>query len=382
MSVQASYWMIWALVTVVGHWCLPASWRNLWLIAVTAVFLVVHSPISATILALFTLATYYLTRDERVAGWKVAALGAVILGLLALYKINLPESYQGVLLSIAIPLGLSYYALRCLHYMIERYKGTLPEHSFADYCAYQFFFPTIVAGPIHRFAGFDRELFRRRWDLDKFSRGMERILYGYAKIVVLGNFVISTVFAEYIASLPASEAVLIAYLEILRNALNLYFQFAGYSDVAIGLGLLLGFQVMENFNWPFIRKNISEFWRSWHISLSSWCRDYVYMVVISNLRSPALAAVASMLTLGLWHEISLRYVLWGVYHGLGIATWQAFQRVKPHLPEVHNPWARRALDGLSILLTFHFVIFGFSIVQDRELAQAGERFATLLWSWW
>ena len=157
---------------------------------------------------------------------------------------------------------------------------------------------------------------------------MERILYGYVKITLLGNLLVNGWFAQWIAAIAESHVRFKIYLSVVRNGLDVYFQFSGYSDIAIGFALLLGYRVIENFNWPYLQPNISRFWQSWHISLSRWCRDYVYAVVLSSSRSPALAALSTMLVIGLWHAISLNYFFWGLYHAFGIIAWQRFQKLK------------------------------------------------------
>ena len=146
---------------------------------------------------------------------------------------------------------------------------------------------------VRRFNEFQRDLRGRRWNPHLFSLGCERILYGYAQIIVLGNWLVSVRLQQYIAGLDPSQAALIEYLECIAFGANIYFQFAGYSSVAIGFAMLLCFRVIENFDHPFIRPNISAFWRCWHISLSSWCRDYVYMVVVALTRKPASIRFAS-----------------------------------------------------------------------------------------
>ena len=382
MGIQSIVWLSWAAVGVIGHWGLPSRWRDLYLIVFTFVFLCVYSPLSAGILVTMTLVTYGLTQGRPVSGVSVTILGVAIVGSLAAFKILQGQIPLEPGADIVVPLGMSYYALRCLHYGIERYKGTLADHNLLDFFSYQFFFPTIIAGPIHRFPEYNRDQHRRRWDAQKCSQGLERMLFGYVKIVVLGNFLISQVFADFVTRIDESYAALAVYLDLLRHSFNLYWQFSGYSDVGIGLGMLFGFKVMENFNWPFLQKNISDFWRSWHISLTGWCREYIYMVVIATRRSPTLAAITTMLAIGFWHEISYRYLLWGVYHGMGVVLWQLFQRVKPNLPTVQNPIMKRVLYVLSVLLTFHFVVLGFSIVQGPDLASAVQRWQTLFISWW
>lgn len=386
MSATSIDWLLWMAGTVALYWLAPARWRDGLLIALSALFMAVYDPLSAVILAVFTTATYWLARPEPLPGRRTILIGSAIVAVLAFFKVAAGLRHEGAdeagfLADVAIPLGLSYYAFRCLHYLIERYKGTLPAHGFADFVAYLCFLPTFIAGPIHRFPAHVRDRHAKEWSASNLSEGMERILYGYVRIVVLGNYLVMGVFGGWIATLGPDQAALAAYLTMLRNGFNLYCQFGGYSDVAIGFALLLGYRVMENFHWPFLKKNISEFWRSWHISLTSWVREYVYMVVFATLRRPALAALSSMIVLGLWHEISFRYVVWGAYHGAGIVVWQAVQRLRRRGPEVTNVWARRALDAGSILLTFHFVMFGFALVHEPDLGAAMRAWGLVLF-WW
>jgi alginate O-acetyltransferase complex protein AlgI len=384
MIVQSFGWAVWMFATVAGYWLTPGWFGRLWLIALTIAFLMIVSMESTAILCAFTLGTYFLAQSRGRLGVKLLLAGAGVMGMFIWFKLRVAADISGGLASLAIPLGLSYYALRCIHYIVERYKGNLPPHDFADFVSYLIFLPTLIAGPIHRFAEFQRDSRRMRWDSEKFSEGLERMLYGYVKITFIANFLVYARLGLYIAHLPPEDAQLAAYLTMIQKGLNGYLLFSGYSDVAIGFALLLGYRVMENFRWPLLKPNISEFWKSWHISLSSWCRDYVYMLVVSFSRRPALGVIAAMLAIGLWHEISYRYILWGVYNGLGIIAWQQFQGLKRGLPPIallEHRWARMALHGLSILLTFHFVMLGFVIVQQPTLADTHVFLRTLLgWS--
>jgi len=365
MSVLSIQWVFWLFATVVVYWILPARFRDPWLAGVSFAFLAFVSPLSATVLSFFVGFTYFTTTKFQVTGPRIAAVSAVIVAVLIYFKLRLTLTFDDFLIGVAIPLGISYYAFRCLHYLIEKYKGQLPAHSFQEFFSYLFFLPTFMTGPIHRFQAFHRDFRRKRWDDRNLSEGLERILYGYVKVTVLANALCGQMFAWYIAQLDPQSTFWVSYLTMLKIGFTGYFLFAGYSDIAIGFALLLGYRVMENFNWPLIRKNVSEFWKSWHISLSSWCREYIYMVVISVTRRPAVAAVVSMLVLGLWHEFSFRYVAWGIYHGLGIAIWQMWQQRKHFVPRLEGPVAQMAYDGLAVCTTFHFVMLGFVIpIQD------------------
>lgn len=338
----------------------------------TALCLIWYSPISFLLLAALSFVVYfclYLSRSTFSVICIIIAITAVIVWYKLGREIDVYSIRTG---SSMVPLlvGFSYYTLRLLHYTIEAWKQGLPKHNFIQFLQYMWFLPTIIAGPINRFAEFNRSLRRRRWDSELFSQGLERILYGYVKIIILGNYLISIKLNHFIATIDSSHPAISTYLGYLSYGLNLYFQFAGYSDVAIGFALLLGFQVMENFSYPFVSLNINDFWQRWHISLSRWCRDYVYIPVISLCRTPACGVVSSMIVLALWHEFSLRYLAWGVYHGLGIAVWQYWSRIKAHMTYKIPSQIQQILKLISWFVTMNFVILSFAFTKEKDIESA------------
>jgi alginate O-acetyltransferase complex protein AlgI len=373
-------WLAALALTPLIFWLAPDRFRDAVLGAGTVLFLAAVAPDSLLILGVFAIATYGLTAGPSVSGPRAWTAGILVIAVLLTYK-YLAASSPSVAVSEIIPLGLSFYSIRCLHYIVEKYKNSYAKHDFWAFACYLFFLPTVLAGPIHRFAEFSRDRRRKRWDSALFSEGLERILYGYAKITIVGNFLISNRFAAYIGGLDTANVALIEYLDLLRHGFNLYVQFSGYSDIAIGFALLLGYRVMENFDYPFLKKNISEFWRSWHISLTSWVREHVYMLGILVTRSSVLAVILSMIALGLWHEMSIRYIVWGAYHGLGIAAWQMFQRLKPLAWQARGQFVIHATRAISVFVTFHFVMFGFAIVKEPSLVAALHSIRTIMTFW-
>jgi alginate O-acetyltransferase complex protein AlgI len=365
-------WVAWLLGTVAAYWVVPARFRDWVLIGVTLAFLVVHAPNSAAILVVFAVLTYFASLDGRFHGYRVLAAAGVIFAVLFYYKIRIVAEPEDLLREVFIPLGLSYYSFRCVHYLIERYRGGIGRHGLREFLAYLFFLPTIVVGPIHRAPAFLRDLHEKRWDGRNLAEGLERILYGYVKIAVLGNYLVSSEFAQVIGSIDATHTPLILYLDVVRTGLNLYLQFSGFADIAIGFALLLGYRIIENFNWPFLQRNIADFWRGWHISLTTWTRDYVYMPTLGLTRNPYAAAAASFVVIGLWHEISLRYLAWGLYNAFGIMAWTHWQRLKRRLglPRVKHPYARRAVDVGCIFLTANFFLFSFVLVRQPDFASS------------
>jgi alginate O-acetyltransferase complex protein AlgI len=378
MTFVSLSWLEWMVATTLVFWATPARFRLHVLAAATFAFLAMNDWQSCGVLVALTGLTHLLTRGRSLSGKRTALAVLPIAGVLLVYKILSAGADDDLITDTLIPLGLSYYTLRCIHYALERYKGRIEERPLHDLVTYLFFLPTIFIGPIHRYPEFDRDRRRHRWDAALFSAGLERILYGYVKIVFLGNFLVSQVLAEWSARLTEEGTAFALYLEMVRIGFNLYIQFSGHSDIAIGFARLLGFRVMENFNWPLFQKNISDFWRCWHISLTSWCREYVYASVFAHTRSPALGALATLVAVGLWHEVSLRYLAWGCYHGLGIIIWQQSQRLRYLVPPVEARALRWCLNGLSRLLTLHFVLLGFLLVRQPDFGAMVETLQTLL----
>ncbi|GAB4040284.1 MBOAT family O-acyltransferase [Spirosoma gilvum] len=356
-------------------WLLPSRWQLPAVSVLTAGFMLVASPLSAISLFLTASLSYGIFRLSGLTpAWRVVLAICQSIAVWVVFKSEWPVQ-QGWQTSVGVPLGLSYYTFRQIHYAIERYKQTLPVHSYADYLTYLFFLPTLLIGPINRFPDFYRDSRRRRWDSALFSTGLERILYGYAKIVLIGNMLITTKLGHLIPQLQPHHPALATYLSVVRFATNAYVQFAGFSDIAIGLSLLVGIRVPENFQSPFLASNLNEFWKRYHISLSSWCRDYVFTPLLSLTRQPVLATLGAMLVLGLWHEWSSQYVVWGVLQGLGVLIWRQFKR--PSGPASSTVSWASARHWLGVLATFHYFCFTCIIIQKDNWQAVGQTLAQL-----
>ncbi|TGD72547.1 MBOAT family protein [Mangrovimicrobium sediminis] len=365
-----------AAAFVALFWLTPRRLQAWYLVASGGAFLVYQGQY-LSLLALAGLGAGCYATATLFARW-FGAGRAALLAMVALvlffvaYKLVLANAGNTFVL-----LGAAYYVLRMLHYVIESYRGRLPAHGPAEFAAYLFFLPTLFVGPINRFGEFVRDERRRRWDTRLFHTGLERILFGYFKVVVLANYVLDTKLAAYIESVGGDDTALGAWLLCVEYGLELYLRFGGYCDVAIGMAALLGYRIVENFNYPFLRSDINAFWRSWHISLSAWCRDYIFTPAAFRLRSPAAGVILSMVVLGLWHEISLRYLAWGAYHGVGIVIFQYWCRLKPALPTTGRlpGWLTTPL---ATLLTFNFVVMSFAITRKETLGEALQVFRVIL----
>jgi D-alanyl-lipoteichoic acid acyltransferase DltB (MBOAT superfamily) len=350
-------WLPWIVGIAALHWLVPARLRVAYLTVAGAAFLAATGWPSCVLLLAASVGVYLSHGRARASLAAGVALGAAFLAVRGGGPAPLPE--------LAF-LGAAYYLMRAWHYLLEGWLGRLPAHGFLDVLAYMFFPPILPLGPIERFEDLNRELRRLHWDPERFAEGLERLLYGYAKVVVVADYLLDSWLHDASDVLVAAHPGAFAYVDCLRIGLSLYFRFAGYSDIAIGFALLLGVRVRENFAAPFLATNISAFWRRWHMSLTSWSRDYVYLPIAATTRSPVAASLGAMLVVGAWHGLTWRYLAWGLYHGVGIAGWQLFQRVRPTSFGRFEPAWRLA----AWFLTFQFVIFGFLITTAPDLPRA------------
>jgi alginate O-acetyltransferase complex protein AlgI len=276
------------------------------------------------------------TRGQRVA---VAVSVVTNLGLLGFFKyFNFAvDSYDGLLeavglgglaigsvLRVALPLGISFYTFQSMSYTIDVYRGQSAALArFVDFACYVSMFPQLVAGPIIRFSEVADQLAERRHTLEKFARGVSFFALGMAKKVLLANPCGQVADAAFAAG---SLGPLDAWYGVVAYAFQIYFDFSGYSDMAIGLGLMLGFVFPKNFDSPYRAESITDFWRRWHISLSTWLRDYLYVPLGGSRKGPARTYVNLALVMllgGLWHGAAWTFVAWGGFHGLLLAVERA-----------------------------------------------------------
>ena len=338
-------------------------------------FLIYFSPYSAILFFITTSLTFYIYRLKQE---KYLIPGIIVLVVIfILFKIQFIGTFTNPILALGYPIGLSYFLVRNIHFLFEAYKDNLTSVRFIDFVAYSGFFPAYFTGPIHRVQPFLKDLSNHSFSVQNISEGFERILYGYVKIIFLANFLVSTFFVFRLGALQETHPALFQYLDCVRYGANLYFLFAGYSDVAIGVSLILGIRLPENFNFPFLAKNINDFWKRWHISLSEWCRDYVFKPVFAQTRIFPVAIMLTLLAIGLWHEFSLRYIVWAIYHGAGIALWQYVDKRKLFRFSDPSTITAYLVRFLSVVITVHFVILSFCITKEDSIQQAWFAFTQL-----
>jgi alginate O-acetyltransferase complex protein AlgI len=304
------------------------------------------------------------TRRQRVA---VTVSVVTNLGLLGFFKYfnfgldswNVLAAGAGfpvwdTVLRVTLPLGISFYTFQSMSYTLDVYRGrTGPLRSFLDFACYVSLFPQLVAGPILRFHELADQLRHRTHSLEKASRGAAFFCLGMAKKVLLANPCGKVADLAFEAG---SLGPLDAWYGAVAYAFQIYFDFSGYTDMAIGLGLALGFVFPKNFDSPYLSASITEFWRRWHISLSSWLRDYLYVPLGGNRKGPVRTYVNLFLVMllgGLWHGAAWTFVVWGAYHGvlLAVERWRGKRSLAPGLP----PVGRRVVTFL--LVTVGWVFF-------------------------
>ena len=244
--------------------------------------------------------------------------------------------------SIILPMGISFYVFQTMSYTIDVYRGDVKaSKNLLEFAAYVTMFPQLVAGPIIRYIDVQRELTERSITTHSFAKGLERFTIGLAKKMLLANTFASVADSIFSES-DGDVSTLYAWIGIFAYSFQIYFDFSGYSDMAIGLGKMFGFNFLENFNYPYISKSIKEFWRRWHISLSTWFRDYLYIPLGGNRKGKYrnyLNLFIVFFITGLWHGASWNFVVWGLFHGIFIViekigferilekTWKPFQHL-------------------------------------------------------
>lgn len=355
--------LLFAMPMIILSWILPKKFVLVSQILITGLFIIYKSPISFCILTLISFGNFYVLHKSNFReSIKITISLLFLIVLIFTTKILFSIDKNWI-----VPLGMSYYSFRNIHYTLEYYKGKIRDENILFYLAYNFFLPVFIIGPINRYPEFIKDWQRRRFNKDFFSVGIERILYGTSKIVILGNYLFTLKALNYIDSIDSNHAWLKTYLESLRFVFNAYFQFAGFSDIAIGIALLMGYRIMENFNYAFLATNMRDFWTKYHISLSSFCKDYIYTPIASYYRKPLFGIIATMLIIGLWHEISLNYLIWSITQALGIYL-ASFFYIKSNSPIITN---------LGRLYVIHYFALSCIIISHENLASALEAYKIL-----
>lgn len=344
--------------------------KNLWLVAASLLFYA-FSGLWYVLLLLFSvfcnyLAGLFVSRRKSV----LYAAVAVNLGILGIFKyltflVQTVDRLPGVTIpapSIVLPVGISFFTFQGLSYVIDVYRNErLKSTHFRDVLLYIALFPQLVAGPIIRYEDVADEIHSRRNTLEQLAKGLRRFIVGLSKKLLIADICGNVVALIYNADRSVLDSRT-AWLAAVCYLMQIYFDFSGYSDMAIGLGLCFGFHFKENFNYPYISASIQEFWRRWHISLSTWFREYVYIPLGGNRRGLARTllntAIVWMLT-GLWHGASWNFVLWGVYFGIIIIIEKLFL----------GKYLEKAPAFLSHLYAIFLFTFGWVLFDFTDMGQ-------------
>jgi alginate O-acetyltransferase complex protein AlgI len=290
---------------------------------------------------------------------------------------------------LRVPLGISFFTFEFVHYLTDIYKGRLNAQPVAgspaqaaasearggrDFLLFALFFPTLLAGPIKRYQQFAAQLGAAP-TADDVAAGLWRVLLGLGKKILIAD-TLATVAVRL--QQPDQVTPLGLWIGMYAYAGQIYADFSGYSDLAIGTARLYGYRVPENFDWPYLATSLQDFWRRWHISLSSWIRDYLFIPLGGSRVGTARAALnllAVMALCGLWHGAAWHFVVWGLWHGLGLGLGQLWRRARPlATPTPPGPLGR----ALQRLVTFHFVCFGWVLFAAPSLHAAGVAFLRML----
>ena len=299
--------------------------------------------------------------------WLSVALGAVLMGIFKyadffIDSVNAVTGLSVPLLRLALPIGISFYTFQCLSYTIDVYRGNVPaQHSLISFGAYVCLFPQLIAGPIVRYIDVARELQERTHSWEGFALGLRRFLVGLGKKVIIADGL--ALFIKYFRG-AQEPSVLFYWLYGIAFSLHIYFDFSGYSDMAIGLGKIFGFNFLENFNYPYLSKSVTEFWRRWHMSLGSWFRDYVY-IPLGGSRVPKGRWVFNILAVwmltGLWHGASWNFVVWGLIFAVLL------------LAEKWLPWLKK----LGSLYVLPVVMLSFVVFNAADLSAAAHEIGAM-----
>ena len=369
---------------ILGYFITPKKFRSYTLLVFSLIFYAWGEPIYILLMLLSALINYVsaLLIVKKPKHDKLFLTIAIILNLsmLGLFKyadfllLNVNSIFRLNInyLKLSLPIGISFFTFQALSYTIDVYKNhKIYQKNYFKLLTYISMFPQLIAGPIVRYETIAKELDKRATNFTKFSEGFYRFLIGLFKKVLIANVI--GMLWDKVLNL-GSLSVLTAWLGALAFTIQIYYDFSGYSDMAIGLGKMIGFTYLENFNYPYIAESITDFWRRWHISLSSWFRDYVYIPLggnrCSKLKHIRNILIVWMLT-GLWHGANYNFVLWGIYYGvILIIEKYLLANILEKLPKIIRHiyslfliiigWVIFAIEDFSQLINYLKTMFGFN----------------------
>lgn len=334
-------------ITLAIYYIVPNKLKNIVLLIASLAFYFYGEP-KYVLLMLFSIASTYLfgifmDKYKKQSKLFLVLSIAISVGLLVYFKyinfiienINLWLSNKIDFIYVLLPIGISFYTFQMISYTVDVYRGQAKvQKNILKLAMYVSLFPQLIAGPIVRYTTIEKQLENREHTMQKFALGVRRFIIGLGKKVLIAN-VLGELNTTFLASNETS--VLFYWLYAISTMLQIYFDFSGYSDMAIGLGKMFGFEFLENFNYPYIATSITDFWRRWHISLSSWFRDYIYIPLggnrVSKLKWIRNILIVWLLT-GLWHGAAWNFIIWGLYFGILLILEKIFlEKILQKLPK-------------------------------------------------
>ncbi len=330
-----TFLLIFLPLVLLLFYAVPSKYKNIVLSVASIYFYAFGEKYLVLLILLSTIINYYcailIENGRRKLGLNISLIYNLSTLVFFKYFNFALENYNSILKSfdlaptsfdflpeIVLPIGISFYTFECLSYVVDVYRGEVKANkSLLEFLTFVTLFPHLVAGPVIRYIDLQKQIQTKDLSINQFSMGMERFILGLCKKMIIANtfaVIADKVFSYDVNSLSTS----MVWLGILSYTIQIYFDFSGYSDMAIGLGKMFGFNFLENFNYPYISKSIKDFWRRWHISLSTWFRDYIYIPLggnkKGNIRTYLNLFIVFFVT-GLWHGASWNYIFWGLFHG-------------------------------------------------------------------
>lgn len=366
-------------ITLLTYYLVPRQGRNIFLFIVNLIFYGWGEP-KLVLLMVFNIFFNYIGGwlvDKYRADAKKKKLFLILtcvldIGILAVFKytgmitetlnmlpfLNIPE------LQISLPIGISFYTFQTMSYVIDVYRDDAPvSKNFINFGTYVALFPQLIAGPIVRYRDVAEQLVNRRETIEMFTRGVKLFMVGLAKKVIIAN-TMGTLTTNIFATTD-ENGVVGTWVGMIAYTFQIYFDFSGYSDMACGLGNMMGFEFLKNFNYPYIAKSITDFWRRWHISLSTWFKEYVYIPLGGN-RKGVKRQILNLLIVwgltGLWHGAAYNFVLWGLYYGL-LLILEKF---------VLKKFLDRLPSFVQHIYTLFIIIIGWGLFYFTDVGQLGE----------
>lgn len=366
-------------ITLLAYYLVPRQGRNIFLFIVNLIFYGWGEP-KLVLLMVFNIFFNYIGGwlvDKYRADAKKKKLFLILtcvldIGILAVFKytgmitetlnmlpfLNIPE------LQISLPIGISFYTFQTMSYVIDVYRDDAPvSKNFINFGTYVALFPQLIAGPIVRYRDVAEQLVNRRETLEMFTRGVKLFMVGLAKKVIIAN-TMGTLTTNIFATTD-ENGVVGTWVGMIAYTFQIYFDFSGYSDMACGLGNMMGFEFLKNFNYPYTAKSITDFWRRWHISLSTWFKEYVYIPLGGN-RKGVKRQILNLLIVwgltGLWHGAAYNFVLWGLYYGL-LLILEKF---------VLKKFLDRLPSFVQHIYTLFIIIIGWGLFYFTDVGQLGE----------